>query len=215
MGGMSFAYVCHHSTFLVRNSMKEPQKWHIVTHTSIATATVLSVMMAMSGYLSFILCTRGDILNNLESDDPVAMIARLMLALTMVFTFPMEFFVIRHISRVMLTGKLDADLHHWKLTIFWFVIFVILGQAIPQASLSVILELTGGFSAVIIGFVLPGICCWRYHQKFIPSAEWIVAGILLLVGVLAAITSTVSAIQGIVEGGDKFLDWCPKTGVEN
>ena len=94
-GGMAFAFVCQHSSFLVRNTMREPHRWAAVTHVSVATATALSLALAVSGYASFLLCTRPDVLNNFYGHDDAINGARLLLALTMFFTYPMEFFVAR------------------------------------------------------------------------------------------------------------------------
>ena len=52
---MSFAFVCHHNSFIVFNSIRRPsvRKWTKVAHASVGIAWVLSMIMATTGYFSF------------------------------------------------------------------------------------------------------------------------------------------------------------------
>merc|ERR1719419_1187611 len=98
IGTMSFAFTCQHSTFLVYQSMKKQNaaEWWRVNYLSVGTAYVLCMMMAVGGYCSFQSKVDGDILNNFSSNNTFANIARILLAMTMVFTYPMESYVARH-----------------------------------------------------------------------------------------------------------------------
>jgi sodium-coupled neutral amino acid transporter 11 len=97
LGAMSFAFVCHHSSFIVANSLENPTKerWGLVTHLSVGTAAVMCVSLGLAGYLGFLEETQGDVLNNFGTS-PSLTAARVMLGLTMFFTYPMESFVARH-----------------------------------------------------------------------------------------------------------------------
>ena len=99
VGAISFAFVCHHSSFIVHNTLKNPTKhrWAIVTHTSIVMAFSLCVLLATTGYGAFLSKTEGDVLNNWDDDGGLPTMTRILLALTMVFTYPMEHFVARHV----------------------------------------------------------------------------------------------------------------------
>ena len=79
-----FAFVCHHSTFLIYNSLKDKSKWNCVTNASVWVAAALCAMLGISGYLGFLDETKGDVLNNFPEDDGVMQFARLLLAVTMV-----------------------------------------------------------------------------------------------------------------------------------
>lgn len=121
IGIFSFAFVCQHSSFIVYRSMKEPNlhNWSKVANSSLVVAGVMCLTLGLSGYLSFGSYTEGDILNNFSEDgnlicfmytalllndfcfcclhpDELMLAARLLLAITMLFTFPMECFVARH-----------------------------------------------------------------------------------------------------------------------
>lgn len=54
-GAMCFAFVCHHSSFLVYTSLKNPTpfRWNLVTHISIGTALTLCVILSSVGYSEF------------------------------------------------------------------------------------------------------------------------------------------------------------------
>lgn len=88
----------------------------------------------------------GDVLNNLATEDNLVAASRLLLSLTMVFTFPMEQFVARH-CLLSLAQEVHPSLHpasdscHYAATlILWGSSFAI-GLAVED--LGIVLELTG------------------------------------------------------------------------
>jgi hypothetical protein len=63
-----------------------------------------------AGYLEFLDDTQGDVLNNFDAESRAANGARALLAITMLFTYPMEAFVVRHISSsIFFARDLEAD----------------------------------------------------------------------------------------------------------
>jgi sodium-coupled neutral amino acid transporter 11 len=153
---MSFAFVCHHSAFLIHGSLENPTpaRFGKVLRYSIGTATFLSLLMGMVGYLSFLSRTDGDLLQNFPADDIPVNVARVLLSLTMVFTYPMEFFVCRAVLQsVMFGGKRLSNGQHFGLTIPLFTTTLVLGLFITD--LGIVLELTGGLCASFLGFILP------------------------------------------------------------
>ena len=131
IGTFSFAFVCQHNTFIVFDSMAHPtlHNWKKVAHGSLAVAGSMCMTLGLAGYLNFGAQTEGDILNNFSESggcpssrnlfflsnctiDSLMLGARVLLALTMVFTYPMELFVCRHAlvsaSRSLLTQERPA-----------------------------------------------------------------------------------------------------------
>lgn len=55
LSAMSFAFVCHHNTFLVYNSLSDRSEgaWRRVTRISITTAFLASLTLSLVGYLTF------------------------------------------------------------------------------------------------------------------------------------------------------------------
>lgn len=98
IGILSFAFVCQHNTFIVYKSMRNRslQNWRSVSHLSLFVAGAMCLTLGLAGYLSFGSNVEGDVLNNFSTDDQLMIVARLLLALTMVFTYPMEMVVARH-----------------------------------------------------------------------------------------------------------------------
>eukprot|EP01006_Ploeotia_vitrea_P013621 TRINITY_DN35573_c0_g1_i1.p1 TRINITY_DN35573_c0_g1~~TRINITY_DN35573_c0_g1_i1.p1 ORF type:complete len:609 (-),score=51.78 TRINITY_DN35573_c0_g1_i1:79-1905(-) len=234
-GGICFAYVCHHSSFLVRNSMKEPNKWPLVTHTSIIIATILSLLMALSGYISFERCTRGNILNNFLHSNLFANLSRILLAVTMFLTYPMEFFVARQAAyaiylQISRPPRADGKPHdtnpvnmpgkiHWLITGILFAVTLVAGAFIPQDKLSMILEFSGGAAATLLGFMLPAGAWLMYQRKIkkeVSIGDTVGSIILLLVGGAAFCTAMYFAVAKIVhDPHDVPSPTCPCTGTEN
>lgn len=70
IGTFSFAFVCQHNTFIVFESMKDPNlsNWTKVSHGSLAVAASMCLTLGLAGYLNFGDATEGDILNNFSED---------------------------------------------------------------------------------------------------------------------------------------------------
>ncbi|KAJ1961581.1 hypothetical protein GGI12_003176, partial [Dipsacomyces acuminosporus] len=92
VGVITFAFVCHHNSFMIYGSLKKPtlNRYFGVVHLSTAIATVASLVIAIFGYMYFREKTQGNILNNFPQDNFLINIARFLFALNMITTFPME-----------------------------------------------------------------------------------------------------------------------------
>ena len=51
----SFAYMCHHSTFLLYDSLKQPTEahWARLTHASVFSSALIEIFFAFFGYATF------------------------------------------------------------------------------------------------------------------------------------------------------------------
>ena len=98
VGTMSFAFVCQHNSFIVFRSLRERtfSNWTKVVHGSVVFSYILCMAFSLVGYLSFVDETKGDLLNNFPITNQAVNAARILLAITMLFTYPMECFVSRH-----------------------------------------------------------------------------------------------------------------------
>ena len=111
LGILSTAMACQHSAFIVANSLenKTRQRWSWVTKQSIGLSAVLCAILGICGYLGFLGETQGDVLNNFPLGTVQADGARILLAFTMFFTYPMESFVARHVLIMLIhNGDMDA-----------------------------------------------------------------------------------------------------------
>ena len=110
-GVMTSAMTCQHSAFIVSGSLYNlnSTRWSTVTFRSLSIACILTLILGVCGYLGFLDDTKGDVLNNFQPDTIHANIARFLLAITMVFTYPMEAFVARHVlMKLLFDGDMDG-----------------------------------------------------------------------------------------------------------
>uniref|UniRef100_A0A7R9ZBJ0 Amino acid transporter transmembrane domain-containing protein n=1 Tax=Pseudictyota dubia TaxID=2749911 RepID=A0A7R9ZBJ0_9STRA len=172
LGIISTAMACQHSAFIVSGSLenKTQRRWSTVTVISITFASVLCAAMGICGYLGFLGETQGDILNNFPGNSVASNGARMLLAITMFFTYPMESFVARHVLVMLLhQGDMDAvnneggrygggylcmnRRHSWTLALY-------LAALLPGLfldDLGPVLSITGSLGGSCIAYVAPGL----------------------------------------------------------
>lgn len=213
-GAMCFAFVCHHSAFLVYCSLKNNtmKRYDIVAHGSIFISLFLCVTFSTVGYWKFQMNTQANLLNNFGTCDLTANFCRFLLALTMFFTYPMEFFVTRHaFLSTAYEGKEISDCVHYTTTIVIWAICLFIGVA--TSDLGFVLELTGGFAATFLGFILPAACylcvanekeqkpAWGIFQwETLSNGTKMGAIFLLVFGCFAMVSSTSLTILNAIEG---------------
>jgi len=102
LGVLSFAFVCQHSAFIIAGSLDNPtqKRWSAVTASALTASVVLALSCGVGGFIGFRESTQGNILNSLDESVP-AKVARGLLGTTMLFVFPMESFVARHVLVVL------------------------------------------------------------------------------------------------------------------
>ena len=141
----------------------------------------------------------------LRQDDGVICFCRLLLAMTMFFTYPMEFFVCRHswISTVH-EGQEVTDMLHYTVTIAIFSVSLLIGVTVTD--LGFVLELTGGFAATFLGFILPAACWLKLEGGTIFEWETLSDGkkfgtiMLFIFGIFTMFSSTSLTIMKQIEG---------------
>jgi Transmembrane amino acid transporter protein len=177
LGVLSTAMACQHSAFIVFGSLEHntSARWAMATFRSVSTATMLCLVLGISGYLGFLQETKGDILNNFEPDSLVANAGRSLLAITMFLTYPMESFVARHVlANILYAGDLDNESfdsdssqviperkflgfmgRRERLTL-WIYIAVLI-PALFVNDLGPVLSLTGSLGASCVAYIGPGL----------------------------------------------------------
>jgi sodium-coupled neutral amino acid transporter 11 len=178
LGILSTAMACQHSAFIVSGSLENRtmKRWAQVTGFSLGTSLVLCSILGITGYLGFLDETEGNLLNNFDDESTLANLSRLLLAVTMFFTYPMESFVARHVAVQLLHGgDMDGkdDPNHsgkegeeaggiWifnrrqAVTIIIFVLTLI--PAIIVDDLGMVLSINGSIAGGCIAYLAPGLC---------------------------------------------------------
>lgn len=98
IGTMSFAFVCQHNSFLVYQTLEKNtlHEWKLVANISVAVSYALCVFLGLIGYFRFYPYVQGDLLNSFDHGNHLMISARALLAICMIFTYPMECYVSRH-----------------------------------------------------------------------------------------------------------------------
>lgn len=121
IGIIVFAYMCHHSSFLLYGSLENPTqlRWDKVTHASVGISCLIVMVFGTAGYATFKSFSQGDLFENYCLSDDGANIARLLFTITIMLTYPIECFVVREVlenvfwpCRELLTKR-----HHLMITI--------------------------------------------------------------------------------------------------
>jgi hypothetical protein len=174
LGVLSFAFVCQHSAFIIAGSLDNPTitRWSRVTKSALMLCVCLATLCGVSGYLGFLKNTKGNILNNMQTDDRMSNVARSFLGTTMLFVYPMESFVARHVCVVLLfegrrahEGE-DASIlarrdRRIGLTVALYVIAVV--PAILFEDLGAVLAATGAVGGSCLSYIGPGAIYMGIH----------------------------------------------------
>jgi len=111
---------------------------------------------------------KSNFLLNYATDDEIVNVMRCMFAITQTLTYPLELFVARHSVHALFfpsEKKFTNQMHIVITLLLWGSSLAI---ALNVTELGIVLELTGGVSAVFIGFVMPAML----HFKMTESYDW-------------------------------------------
>jgi sodium-coupled neutral amino acid transporter 11 len=183
LGVLSFAYVCQHSAFIIAGSLNNPtsKRWSTVTTTALILCGILNLICGILGYLGYRENTQGNILENLGRNNLPANIARAMLGVTMLFVYPVESFVTRHVCVVLLFSGRSAhegnDAHILSradrrigLTTALYILAVI--PAVLTNDLGPVLAITGTVGGSCLSYLGPGVIYLGVHgERFLFLAR--------------------------------------------
>ncbi|KAG0021471.1 hypothetical protein BGZ80_002327 [Entomortierella chlamydospora] len=205
IGVISFAFVCHHNSFLIFASLQKPtlNRVKIVTHMSMAVSLFACLVLALSGYISFSDKTQGNILNNFPSDNFVINIARFCFGVNMFTTLPLEAFVI---ETYYFAGKPFSMKRHVIITTGLVGIALLI--ALVTCDLGFVLEITGGFSATALAFILPPLCYLKLASGPIWSIKKLPHISCLGFGIAVMILSTFYSLQHFFSPPDSSTATC-------
>ncbi|KAL4636204.1 putative sodium-coupled neutral amino acid transporter 11 [Arapaima gigas] len=195
MAVMSFAFICHHNSFLIYSSLEEPtlRNWCRVTHVSVGSSAFVSLLFAVAGYATFTGYTQGDIFENYCQSDNLATFSRFCYGISIITTFPLECFVTREVvSNVFFNGVLTSVSH---IAVTMVIIAVTTAISLTYDCLGIVLELNGVLSATPLIFIIPSACFlklsggrWFQGDNFMPC-------IILLVGVFVMIIGLIMTVM--------------------
>jgi sodium-coupled neutral amino acid transporter 11 len=169
IGVIAFAFVCHHATFIVYNTLRDntEKRWNLTVHSTLGVATAVMFTLAVAAFITFRGIMKASFLTNYSYTDPLCNVMRCLFAMTQTLTYPLELFVARHsLHALMFPAQKWTNQQHIVITLLlWGSSLAI---ALNVSDLSVVLELTGGVAAVSIGFLMPALL----HFKMTPQLDW-------------------------------------------
>jgi sodium-coupled neutral amino acid transporter 11 len=199
LGIISFAFVCHHNSFEIHDSLEIPSisSFATVTHFSTGISFLASVILAIPAYLCFSSATEANVLNNFAMSSLAINIARIGFAISLILTYPLDCFVAREVLIATLFGQTPPDWAHHLVTTL--LVSVTLAVALGYTNLELVLELTGGLAASGLAFIFPAAC----YLKLAPDDEYshhtrIMAKCLLIFGALVLVASTGNTLYRIL-----------------
>ncbi|XP_051938751.1 putative sodium-coupled neutral amino acid transporter 11 isoform X2 [Hippocampus zosterae] len=187
VGVMSFAFICHHNSFLIYGSLEQPTltNWIRVTHISVGSALIISAAFALASYVTFTGYTQGDIFENYCRNDNLATFGRFCFALSIITTFPLECFVTREVISNSICGRELSKVEHISITVI--IVAACTALSLPYDCLGIVLELNGALSATPLIFIIPSACFLKlspgrwYHSENLMPAFLIVLGVFVMI----------------------------------
>ena len=164
-------------------------------------ATILSLSFAVVGYCAFGEETLGNILNNFPESDLPINIARIFLALTMFFTFPFAFVVVRFSTNKLFflesEFRTPKNIEHFLVTSILFGI--VLSVSMFVTDLGVVYEIFGGLCAVSIAYIGPAsVYLSTLENRF--SMKGVFAINLFIFGIISMLASVGVVVYQLIIG---------------
>ncbi|KAM9802931.1 putative sodium-coupled neutral amino acid transporter 11 isoform 2-T2 [Syngnathus typhle] len=187
VGVMSFAFICHHNSFLIYASLEKPTltNWTRVTHVSVGSSLIISATFALAGYVTFTGYTQGDIFENYCRNDNLATFGRFCFGLSIIMTFPLECFVTREVVSSSIFGRELSKVEHMSVTVI--IVAACTAVSLAYDCLGIVLELSGALSATPLIFIIPSACFIKlspgrwYHSENLIPAMLIVLGLFVMI----------------------------------
>ncbi|KAJ8282366.1 hypothetical protein COCON_G00048850 [Conger conger] len=214
IGIMSFAFICHHNSFIIFGSLQDPtlRNWARVTHISVSSAVLVCLLFAAAGYTTFTGYTQGDIFENYCRNDDLATFGRFCYGISIITTFPLECFVTREVtSNVFFNGTLSSAAH-FAVTVV--IIAVATAISLTYDCLGTVLELNGAVTATPLIFIIPSACHLRLSAGRWFEGDNLASCIILLSGVfvmIVGVTMTTLYPQDCTHGAEMF--YCSSSNV--
>ena len=152
--------------------------------------------MAFAGYYTFTDKTTANILDSFSDDSFLINLSRLFFGANMFLTFPIECFVCREVIYEVLYADEHRDQsvdYHRRASLQQHVgitsilVFSSMFIALSTCDLGFVLELTGGFAATVLAFILPASCYisltsgpWNAQKKY-PAIFTVIFGVVVMI----------------------------------
>ncbi|CAF0961432.1 unnamed protein product [Didymodactylos carnosus] len=203
-GVMAFAFMCHHNSFLIYNSMEDATlpRWRLVTTITVFVSLAFAMSYGLAGYMVFGQSAEGDLLENYCHYDSLINMMRLMYAFNIMLTFPLECLVCRQVAEILIFKSLKFNFHNHHIIITIVIVICSVLISLSTDCLGIVLELNGTLMASSLAYILPSLC----YIKLKSSDSWLrfdilAATIMLTIGISLTIAGFLLPLrQALTEG---------------
>ncbi|PIK35314.1 putative sodium-coupled neutral amino acid transporter 7 [Apostichopus japonicus] len=205
-----FGFQCHLSSVPVYASLKHRNVKHfsLIVLTAMSVSSVAYILSGTFGYLTFGFAVCPDILSTYSAKNAAISVARVMILVNMLTTYPVLHYCGRLALETMYKGFRgmaadDDDPHERRRraieTTSWFVLSLLLAMFLPN--IQVVISPIGGLAAVFI-FVFPGLCFLQFIFKHSATSErkrqYLIAAAIAFVAIGTFIFGT-SVTQSVMD----------------
>uniref|UniRef100_A0A1I8FDJ2 Putative sodium-coupled neutral amino acid transporter 11 n=1 Tax=Macrostomum lignano TaxID=282301 RepID=A0A1I8FDJ2_9PLAT len=192
IGIMAFAFMCQHNTYLCFHSLQRRslERWALVVHLAVGFAMLASSLFGLIGFASFATGVQGDILENYCPRDDLINVSRLLFAVTIMLTYPMECFVVREVVENYFFQHPPPLWRHILLTTG----IVALAYLVSMTNLGVL-------TAAPLAYILPPLCVMRLQNEpffRMPNLPMLATAAF---GIVVAVSGLIVVAMELAEGG--------------
>jgi sodium-coupled neutral amino acid transporter 11 len=177
------------------------KRWSKVVHTSVFCSILISSFFGLIGFLTFAQSTQGDIFENYCHKDDLINVIRLLYAMIIMFSYPLESFVCRDV----ITNALAKSRHVDNIFIHVGVTLAIALSTILFSFLTdclgVVLEINGSLIATTLGYIIPSMCAIKinYSRENSTLKGFLLPITILLIGLVVFISGMHSVLHKIMK----------------
>lgn len=191
----------------VENTMDKPQHFlgkPSILLISMVIITVLYTTIGVLGYIRFGEKIRGSVTLNLPTDELTAVIGQLLVAMAILFTFGLQFYIaIDILLRKLMTSSMMHSKNTWETVIRTSSLIIMGGIAIAIPDLEPFISLVGSLFFGSLGLLAPPIIETVFAQSFggFGRYNWllwknVILGVFSLIAIVAGVFTS---IEGIID----------------
>uniref|UniRef100_A0A5S6R1W1 Aa_trans domain-containing protein n=1 Tax=Trichuris muris TaxID=70415 RepID=A0A5S6R1W1_TRIMR len=203
-GSIMFAFSSAGTILPIENRCKTPGhllRWNGVINTSYGIITILSLAVGMFGYIKYGEAIQGSITLNLPKDEVLAMCAKIMVVITIILSFPIQFYSPMEVITAILKRRFknERTMLIAEYAIRYILVFVTFAFAALVPRLGLFISLVGALTAASLAFLFPTLIDILLHYEPGNSNCLIIKNALIFAfGLIGLMSGTVTTIEAIV-----------------
>eukprot|EP00771_Trimastix_marina_P001794 gnl/Trimastix_PCT/2896.p1 GENE.gnl/Trimastix_PCT/2896~~gnl/Trimastix_PCT/2896.p1 ORF type:complete len:289 (+),score=124.71 gnl/Trimastix_PCT/2896:520-1386(+) len=194
---MGVAFTAHYNIqrFYKELRARTMRRMTVVIHAALVICFMLYSVMALLGYLTFRQDTKDNILKNYGKKDPLAIIARIGMTITISLSFPLVNFANRQaLLNIFFPGKPFHWLRHILFTLGIVALVTTIGILLPRVG--IVLQFSGSLAGSCVIYIFPALFAMRLlpRKHLVPSILVLILGVTIMaLGVRSAVLKAIAA----------------------